>query len=73
MKGKMMIILLLIVAIEVEIVWLSGCSESLVMHVRLFTFESVLLLILLLLVVLLVLHVILCLLVLVVCTRFVIK
>ena len=68
-----MIILLLIVAIEVEIVWLSGSSESLVMHVRLSAFMAVMLLILLLLVMLLVLHVILCLLVLVVCTRFVIK
>ena len=72
MNGEM-IIGLLIAAIEVEIVGLSGSSERLVMHVWLSTIVVVLLLILLLLVMLLMLHVILCLLVLVVCARLVIK
>ena len=72
MNGEM-IIGLLIVAIEVEIVGLSGSSERLVMHVWLSAFVVVMLLILLLLVMLLMLHVILCLLVLVVCARLVIK
>ena len=68
-----MIIGLLIAAIEVEIVGLSGSSERLVMHALLPAFMVVLLLILLLLVVmLLMLHVILLLLVLVVCARLVI-
>ena len=71
MKGEM-IIGLLIAAIKVEIVGLSGSSKRLVMHVLLPTFMVVLLLILLLMVMLLVLHMILLLLVLVVCARLVI-